>query len=394
MPTTPKVIMAFQHRARIRGWLVAAAVSVLSAMIGLTPATAYWHSTGIGTTTVTTSRLATPTDIVTPATSGPSVPLSWTASMGSPTPDGYFVTRITGGSRDPACDSSPTGLITGTSCIDSAVAYGEHAYIVTAVYRSWTAPSSVSSNVIVDSPAQMAFTGTVADASAGAPAPTAPIDIVPAAASTFAITSAAVSGEASSTANLGPVTIETRDASGNVAPAPSGGITATLSSDSTGTATFSSSLSGSPTTTVTIPEGSSTASFYYGDTKAGTPTITVGGVGFTNGSQTVTVAPGDPANLVVGEQPTSTMSGVTIAPAVTAVIVDGLGNQTTDTATVAIAIADDTRQHVLGGTLARRAEGGVVVFDDLFIDGAGTDYTLQLTSPGVGATFTDQFDIT
>lgn len=51
----------------------------------------------------------------------------------------------------------------------------------------------------------------------------------------------------------------------------------TLSSDSSGTAVFATTLTGTSVTSVTIPSGAPGANFYYGDTKAGNPLITASG---------------------------------------------------------------------------------------------------------------------
>jgi hypothetical protein len=93
----------------------------------------------------------------------------------------------------------------------------------------------------------------------------------------FVITSTAVSGTASASATLGPITVERRDALGNPSPAPTGGTAVSLASNSAGTAIFAATSGGSGITTVTIPAGSSSTTFFYGDTKAATPTITVSG---------------------------------------------------------------------------------------------------------------------
>jgi hypothetical protein len=110
-------------------------------------------------------------------------------------------------------------------------------------------------------------------------------------------TSAAVSGAASSTANLGPITVQMRDAGNNPVNAPAGGTLVTLSSNSTGTAVFSATAGGAALTQVTIPAGSSSASFFYGDTKAGTPTLTAAAGGVTSGTQQETVLPDTLAGL-------------------------------------------------------------------------------------------------
>jgi hypothetical protein len=92
-------------------------------------------------------------------------------------------------------------------------------------------------------------------------------------AGTVAITSAPATGSASSTADLGAITVQLQDASGASVHAaiPT---TVFLSSNSTGTTVFAATRRGPALTSVTIPSGSSSVSFFYGDTEAGTPTVT------------------------------------------------------------------------------------------------------------------------
>src|SRR5581483_2360670 len=68
------------------------------------------------------------------------------------------------------------------------------------------------------------------------------------------------------------MTVQRQDAAGN-ALTTGGALTITLSSTSTGD-TFSATSGGAATTTVTIPSGQSSVTFYYGDTVAGTPAVT------------------------------------------------------------------------------------------------------------------------
>ena len=58
-----------------------------------------------------------------------------------------------------------------------------------------------------------------------------------------------------------------------------------LSSNSTGTAVFAATRRGPALTSVTIPPGSSSVSFFYGDTEAGTPTVTATVAGLTPATQ-------------------------------------------------------------------------------------------------------------
>jgi hypothetical protein len=82
------------------------------------------------------------------------------------------------------------------------------------------------------------------------------------------------------------VTLE--DASGNPVPAGGGGVTVRLSSSSAG-GLFFQTPGEAPSTGVTILAGDETASFYYGDTQAGTPTITAAASGLGDATQTETI---------------------------------------------------------------------------------------------------------
>ena len=66
----------------------------------------------------------------------------------------------------------------------------------------------------------------------------------------------------------GTITVQAQDAFGNPVPAPAGGYAVTLTSTTAGTATFA------PVSPLTIAAGTSSASFTYHDTVAGSPTLT------------------------------------------------------------------------------------------------------------------------
>jgi hypothetical protein len=95
-----------------------------------------------------------------------------------------------------------------------------------------------------------------------------------------------------------PITVELLDSFGNVTQAAGAGVALDLGTDSGGGAFLSA---GQPITGVTIPQGSSTASFDYTDTNVGSPTLTVGGANLQPAQQqegeyippTVTTSPAD-----------------------------------------------------------------------------------------------------
>jgi hypothetical protein len=105
-------------------------------------------------------------------------------------------------------------------------------------------------------------------------------------------TSPAVTGAATSSPTVGPITVQLSAADGT--PVTSG-VTVQLSSSSTGTNEFSASPRGIPVTSVVIPAGASAVTFYYGDELAGQPVITAAADGVSPASQTETITPGQAA---------------------------------------------------------------------------------------------------
>jgi hypothetical protein len=116
------------------------------------------------------------------------------------------------------------------------------------------------------------------------------------AAAKFAFRTSPVSGTASNSATLGPITVQAQDLGGNPANAGAGGIPVTLSSNSTGTKIFAAASGGPSVGSGTIPSGSSTVNFYYADTNAGSPVITASGT-LTSATQTETITAASPSVL-------------------------------------------------------------------------------------------------
>ena len=108
------------------------------------------------------------------------------------------------------------------------------------------------------------------------------------------ITSPAVTGSATASPDLGPITVELVTAGGTPAAT---GVTVQLSSSSTGASEFAATAGGSPVTTIVIPPGASAATFYYGDEAAGQPVITATAAGVSAGTQPETVTAGPAAGL-------------------------------------------------------------------------------------------------
>ena len=143
----------------------------------------------------------------------------------------------------------------------------------------------------------------------------------------------AVSGTANSKATLGPITVTEQDAFGNAVNATTA-TTVSLSSTSTG-ATFSTSPTGTPVVgSVTIPAGQSQTTFYYGDTVAGTPTVTASASGLASATQTETITAGSATKIGFTNSPFSAGASAPAANSLlTVAIEDQYGNPTTKTGT-------------------------------------------------------------
>lgn len=199
--------------------------------------------------------------------------------------------------------------------------------------------------------------------------------VTPAAASKLVVMSGStLSGPASSDALLGPVTVQRQDAYGN---AVSVGTTAvTLSTTSTSTGTLAATANGTGVTTITIPAGSASASFFYGDTKAGTATITAAAPGLAAPVPVMaTITAATPGRLKFDAIPAVVLKNAPINPPVTVRILDGFGNQTDRAAQVTLQSACSIK-----GTLTKTSTSGEAVFSDLEIAGKASGCTLTATS--------------
>src|SRR2546422_1345742 len=88
----------------------------------------------------------------------------------------------------------------------------------------------------------------------------------------------ALSFTATSSPTAGPITVQSQDSFGNPSN-PSSTEMVALTSSSPDSPRFSLTSGGSTLTSVSIPSSANSVSFFYGDTKAGTPTITAAGSG-------------------------------------------------------------------------------------------------------------------
>jgi List-Bact-rpt repeat protein/PASTA domain-containing protein len=109
-----------------------------------------------------------------------------------------------------------------------------------------------------------------------------------------------------------PLTVQLQNGAGTPFDAASNTTVTLTSSSPHGTFATSSAGPWSSTLSMMIPAGTSTTpSFYYEDTQAGTPTLTASAGGSTSATQTETVNPGPLASIAVSPSSATVVSGAT-----------------------------------------------------------------------------------
>ncbi len=153
------------------------------------------------------------------------------------------------------------------------------------------------------------------------------------------LTSTNATGTASSTANIGSITVSEEDAYGNLTVAASP-LTVNLSSSSPQGSScpsspricqvaFAPTLRGTAVTSVTIPTGSSSTTFWYGDTTVGTPTLSAASPGLITGTLAATVSAASPYQLAFTSSPFSVVQGTSAANPFSLAMEDQFGNPAT-----------------------------------------------------------------
>jgi hypothetical protein len=111
-------------------------------------------------------------------------------------------------------------------------------------------------------------------------------------------------------------------------------------------------------------------------------------------SLTFTITPAAASQLVFTVQPTTTVAGGTITPAVEVTARDAFGNVATGFAgPVTLAIGSNPGGATLGGTTTVTAAAGVASFGTLSINNTGVGYTLVAGSGGLTGATSVTFDI-
>ncbi|HSE66355.1 MAG TPA: Ig-like domain-containing protein, partial [Gemmatimonadales bacterium] len=110
---------------------------------------------------------------------------------------------------------------------------------------------------------------------------------------------------------------------------------------------------------------------------------------------TATAVPGNAAQLVFIQQPTTTAAGQSIAPPLTVRVEDANGNTVQGSSvSVTVALGSNSPGGSLSGTTTVNAINGVATFGGLSLDRAGNDYTIVASaSGGIGLATSAKFDI-
>ena len=108
----------------------------------------------------------------------------------------------------------------------------------------------------------------------------------------------------------------------------------------------------------------------------------------------ITFPLGAPAQLAFQVQPSTTIVGNTMTPAVMVQVQDAFGNLlTTATNAVTLAIGSNPGGSTLGGTVTVNAVNGVATFSTLTLNQIGTGYTLSATATGLTGMTSGMFNI-
>jgi hypothetical protein len=131
------------------------AAALALALVTAGGALAYFQPSSTGTGKAGTATLNMPTNVRATVTPGSgTVPIGWTLSAtggGAIAPLGYYVTRTNEetSTTSPACGTSPASLVSSAGCNDTSVPDGTYSYTVVAELNSWTAASSPTDPVPV-----------------------------------------------------------------------------------------------------------------------------------------------------------------------------------------------------------------------------------------------------
>ena len=199
------------------------------------------------------------------------------------------------------------------------------------------------------------------------------------AASQLVFTSSPVAMSTSASPTGGPVTVVLEDVGGNPTTDPSN-VSVWLSSTSIG-GSFASSPGGADVNTVEIYAGQEGATFYYGDTVSGEPTIEAGSSGFQGVAQLELITPGAASGVVIVTESFSVALNTTFS--VQAQIVDAFGNPVADDG-VSVSLSTNPSAGLGASMTLPTGADGSVIFDNLTFDSPGV-FVLSASAPSLSS---------
>ncbi|MBU6367698.1 MAG: hypothetical protein KJT01_15900, partial [Gemmatimonadetes bacterium] len=203
------------------------------------------------------------------------------------------------------------------------------------------------------------------------------IDLTPGAATRLVLTTNA-NGAASGAAFTTQPVVAVRDAAGNTITGSSAAVTLTVTA---GTASTGARVRG--TGTVNALNGVATFSNVGLAGPPGTYTLTYSAGALEAATQSITLAPGAPASLVLVTTAAGAASGAAFTTQPVVAIRDGDGNTVTPSS-AAVTMSVSTGGTVVG-TSTVNAASGVATFTTVGLAGLAGTYTLTFTSPGLSS---------
>jgi hypothetical protein len=316
-------------------------------------ASAYWTSTGSGAGAGSVGTIAAPTLSAVAGTG--TATLTWTTvALPGGGSASYYVQR-NGANPAGNCptSASPAQVLT---CTDSGLSAGTYGYIVTAVWNSWTATSSPTTQVTI---------------SAGA-------------AAKLAFTTGPGGGTSSTAWTTQPV-VTVQDAAGNTVTPDTSSVTLAITTPA-----------GAILTCTANPKAASAGVATFAGCKidkAGTYTLTATDGSLTSAvSGSFTISAGAAAKLAFTQSPGNTVAGVVFASQPRVTVQDQYGNTvTTDTSNVTITVTGGTATMTCTAN-PKAAVSGVATFGGCAIAKAGT-YTLTATDGTLTSAVSSSFTI-
>jgi len=218
--------------------------------------------------------------------------------------------------------------------------------------------------------------------------PTATVTVTPGAASQLVFT-VQPTNALQTVAISPPVQVTAEDALGNPVTAFTGTVTVAI-----GTNPGGGSLSG--TKGIAAVNGVATFST-LSITKAGTGytlTAKAGGIAPVATSAPFNITTAAATHLAFTVQPTTTLVGALITPAVQVTALDATGNVAAFGGSITVAAGSNPGAATLGGTTTVTAINGVATFSTLSLNQAGTGYTLTAAATGLTGATSAAFDVT